>query len=747
MIKNNYLMDGKFGIEKEALRVTLDGKISKAAHNAYFNEKNQYIIRDFAESQIEMVTDPKDTIEEAFNQLSNIQHLVLNTLEDEYLWPQSNPPILDDEKIDLAKGEGKDYKVYLNDKYGSKRSLISGIHFNVSFDDKFIETINTNKVCDSEFRNELYLKVLKYFLHYEYIFVDLFSASPIFHESYKELCVSKASKTKQGDCYHSGLSSLRNSQCGYSNIESLNLDYSSLTNYEQSVQTRIDQHLIKGESEIYENVRLKRINKDYIEYLEFRFLDINPFVYEGIKVEDLQLVHLFMIYFAYQDDFDFTIEKQVDARLKTDRINTLLLDSLDQDEKEHLRFEFRNLIDDMLDFSKEQNDTTYSYESLLNDVKSRFQNKEESTSYKLYKEMSNVSFMDYHLEIAKRNSDYAKNNPLIFKGHNNLELSTKIVLYAALKNGLKYEVLDEEENFIRLINKENNHIEYVKEASKTSLDAYSNVLLMENKAITKTVLSEHELQVPKGYLIKSLEEGLKIYRRRLLNFDYVVKPNNTNFGLGISILKSTSDEEVFTKAVDFALSYDNTVIIEAFKEGLEYRFMIIDGKVSAVLHRTAANVVGDGKSCIEELISIKNQDPRRDVGYKTPLEIIKVDDIVVEYLKQQNLCLDSILKKDEIIYLRKNSNISTGGDSIDYTDQVHPSYIEVAEKAAEACNVSITGVDIIIEDISTIASNRNYTILEMNFNPALHIHNYPYIGTNRDLGQKIIEALFPEIKS
>ena len=83
----------------------------------------------------------------------------------------------------------------------------------------------------------------------------------------------------------------------------------------------------------------------------------------------------------------------------------------------------------------------------------------------------------------------------------------------------------------------------------------------------------------------------------------------------------------------------------------------------------------------------------------------------------------------------------------DAVENLKESTAEVAEKAAEACNVSITGVDIIIEDISTIASNRNYTILEMNFNPALHIHNYPYIGTNRDLGQKIIEALFPEIKS
>ena len=35
----------------------------------------------------------------------------------------------------------------------------------------------------------------------------------------------------------------------------------------------------------------------------------------------------------------------------------------------------------------------------------------------------------------------------------------------------------------------------------------------------------------------------------------------------------------------------------------------------------------------------------------------------------------------------------------------------------------------------------NYAILEINFNPVLYIHNYPFQGKNRQVGQRILDAL------
>ncbi len=63
------------------------------------------------------------------------------------------------------------------------------------------------------------------------------------------------------------------------------------------------------------------------------------------------------------------------------------------------------------------------------------------------------------------------------------------------------------------------------------------------------------------------------------------------------------------------------------------------------------------------------------------------------------------------------------------------------DEAAKALNVKITGLDMMIQDIHAPATPDNYAIIEMNFNPAIHIHCYPFKGKNRHLNHKMIRAL------
>ncbi|MCP4273799.1 MAG: bifunctional glutamate--cysteine ligase GshA/glutathione synthetase GshB, partial [Gammaproteobacteria bacterium] len=101
----------------------------------------------------------------------------------------------------------------------------------------------------------------------------------------------------------------------------------------------------------------------------------------------------------------------------------------------------------------------------------------------------------------------------------------------------------------------------------------------------------------------------------------------------------------------------------------------------------------------------------------------------------------SVPDLDGIVYLRENSNISTGGDSVDFTDDIHQSYKDIAVEATKALDVEITGLDMMILDVKTPATKENYSIIEMNFNPAIHIHCYPYIGENRYLNEKVLDSL------
>jgi glutamate--cysteine ligase len=91
--------------------------------------------------------------------------------------------------------------------------------------------------------------------------------------------------------------------------------------------------------------------------------------------------------------------------------------------------------------------------------------------------------------------------------------------------------------------------------------------------------------------------------------------------------------------------------------------------------------------------------------------------------------------------LRRNSNLSTGGDSIDVTDEIPGYYKDVAIKAAQSAGLKIAGIDIIINDLEAAPSPDNYIVVELNAPAMLSMHNYPYIGKNRHVEKYIIDCI------
>jgi len=75
---------------------------------------------------------------------------------------------------------------------------------------------------------------------------------------------------------------------------------------------------------------------------------------------------------------------------------------------------------------------------------------------------------------------------------------------------------------------------------------------------------------------------------------------------------------------------------------------------------------------------------------------------------------------------------------MDVTDDVHPFYKEIAQQAAKAACAKVCGVDMIVPDHK---KEGDYSIIELNFNPVLYIHNYPYHGKIRQVGEKILNLL------
>lgn len=764
IIKENTLgldiKKGRFGIEKESLRVNENGELALTNHPKFFGDKikNPYITVDFSESQIEMITPTESSVEKAYDFLRNIHEIVATNLKDEYLWSQSVPPILPSEElIPLGKfpqnKELEKYREKLALKYGRKKQLLSGIHFNFSFDDEFLKELyelSKEKTSFKEFKNNIYLKISRNYFKYGWMIIYLLGASPVIHETYLQKCIDKMKKFTEDTYYFEDLVSFRNGSCGYRNEKDFFVNYESVDKYVESLERLIEKESISSAKEYYSPIRLKTKNpkeillelkNSGIEYLEFRSIDLNPFSEIGIEKADLEFLHLFILFLFLKDDEPFE-EKDYFRYLKNQEI---LANKGNSDEFRLICCEDKNVS------PKEY--SIVILEEIERHLKAigAFTNKDEKVlqyqknkilSNRLYsdlvlKEVKQKGFVKFHIDKAKEFLNEMKKTPYTLKGFEDLELSTQILLKAAIKNGVKFEILDRDENFIVL--EKDKKVEYVKQATKTSLDSYVTMLIMENKVVTKKVLEKENIIVPQGKDYFNIEEAKSDYRK--YGAGIVIKPKSTNFGLGITIFKEEFSKEDYEKALEIAFKEDNSILIERFIKGKEYRIFVIGDEVVGILHRVPANVKGDGERSIKELVEEKNLDPLRGVGYKTPLEKIRLEDPEKLFLKGQGLTIEYIPKKDEVVYLRENSNISTGGDSLDYTDDILDAYKKIAIKASKAVGAKICGVDMMIEDIKNPNPIDNYAIIELNFNPAIHIHCYPYKGKNRNLGEKILKAL------
>ncbi|MGY3765151.1 bifunctional glutamate--cysteine ligase GshA/glutathione synthetase GshB [Vagococcus vulneris] len=337
-------------------------------------------------------------------------------------------------------------------------------------------------------------------------------------------------------------------------------------------------------------------------------------------------------------------------------------------------------------------------------------------------------------------------DPFDLVGFSDLELSTKLMLRDAVKLGISFELIDRQAQIVKL--SLGDHIEYVKNTNMTSKDSYITPIIMENKTATKRVLQQHNFNVPKGKEFNNIEMAKDSFTN-FVNIPIVIKPKTTNFGLGISIFEETYTQDMFDEALKIAFKEDDSILIEEFISGTEYRFYVLDGQVEGITLRIPANVEGDGVHTIEELVAIKNQDPLRGTHYRKPLQLLHLGAVELLMLKSQGSTPLTIPKSNEIIFLRENSNVSTGGDSIDFTDKMPNCYKEIAVEAVQALGAYVSGIDLMIDDYHkyTTKLDSGYGIIEANFNPAIHMHMFPFKGKSRPLAQKLLKKLFPEIES
>ena len=540
--------------------------------------------------------------------------------------------------------------------------------------------------------------------------------------------------------------SFRNSDHGYVNKEEIQVSFDNLEDYVSDIETYIANGDLIAEKEFYSAVRFRgqKANRSFLDkgitYLEFRNFDLNPFERIGISQTTMDTVHLLILAFLWLDSPENVDQVLAQGHALNEKI---ALSHPLEPLPDQAMAETKDIIK-ALDQLVQHFGLGDYHQDLVKQVKAAFADPKQTLSVQLLPYIKDKSLADFALNKALAYQDYDWTAHYALKGYEEMELSTQMLLFDAIQKGINFDILDEQDQFLKLWHKD--HVEYVKNGNMTSKDNYVVPLAMANKTVTKKILADAGFPVPAGDEFTSLEQGLAYYPL-IKNKQIVVKPKSTNFGLGISIFQEPASLENYQKALEIAFAEDTAVLVEEFIPGTEYRFFILDGHCEAVLLRVAANVVGDGKHTIRELVAQKNANPLRGHDHRSPLEIIALGDIEQLMLAQQGYTPDDVLPDGKKVNLRRNSNISTGGDSIDVTETMDSSYQELAAAMATSMGAWACGVDLIIPDETQIASKENphCTCIELNFNPSMYMHTYCAEGPGQAITPKILDKLFPEL--
>jgi cyanophycin synthetase len=260
-----------------------------------------------------------------------------------------------------------------------------------------------------------------------------------------------------------------------------------------------------------------------------------------------------------------------------------------------------------------------------------------------------------------------------------------------------------------------------------------------DKEETKRMLSNASIPVADGDICVD-EEDLENTIKKI-GYPIVIKPLDGNHGKGASINVKNWEDAI--EGLAYAKKYSRRVIVEKFITGFDFRVLIIDNKLVAAAKRVPANIIGDGKNTIQQLIDITNLDPRRGYGHENVLTQIEIDRDSEDLLEKYGYTIDIIPKKEEVIYLKSTANLSTGGTSVDVTEMMHPENIFLCERIARVIGLDICGVDIMAENLTQPLKENGGCILEVNAAPGFRMHLAPSEGLPRNVAAPVIDMLYP----
>ena len=316
-------------------------------------------------------------------------------------------------------------------------------------------------------------------------------------------------------------------------------------------------------------------------------------------------------------------------------------------------------------------------------------------------------------------------NQTLFLGpgpHTEMNPYARIIVDEALRRGIEVQVDDSEAGLFTL-SQGGRRIRC--RESLTDLTSAVSMTLCQDKRLTHRTLARAGLRLPAQRLAGSAEENAAFLAE---HGRLVVKPVDGEQGQGVAVdLRSPAEVQA---AIERAQPFDSRVLLESFHPGLDLRILVIGFEVVAAAIRRPAEVIGDGRHSIGELIDAQSR--RRQAATDGESRIPK-DAETLRTLHAAGVDYDSVLPQGQRLAVRKTANLHTGGSLEDVTEILHPTLADAAVKAARALDIPVVGLDLLVP----AADQADYVFIEANERAGLANHQ------PQPTAERFIDLLFP----
>jgi GNAT-family acetyltransferase (TIGR03103 family) len=298
----------------------------------------------------------------------------------------------------------------------------------------------------------------------------------------------------------------------------------------------------------------------------------------------------------------------------------------------------------------------------------------------------------------------------------------RIIVEEAHRRGIEVQVDDAEAGLFTLIH--GSRRVRCRE-SLSDLTTAVSMTLCQDKRMTQKVLKAAGLEVPVQRLAGNGDDNLAFLEEHQR---VVVKPVDGEQGQGVAVdLRTIEDVQA---AVERARQFDSRVLLESFHEGLDLRIVVIGFEVVAAAIRRPAEIMGDGRHTVGQLIEAQSTRRSAATGGESK---IPMDDETRRTVEDAGFGFDSVLPADQRLAVRRTANLHTGGCLEDVTAILHPVLKDAAVRAARALDIPVVGLDLMVP----AADQPDYVFIEANERCGLANHE------PQPTAERFVDLLFP----